>query len=392
MAMKARPSVRDWLKIGEGITEPEDAYADPVRKFTDRLSKDTVIDAPSVVANYQYLLGALRSQAPGQWSRNYLELSNQFLSVIFIAIYTMMKQSGEADMAIKEKTHDPEIGDIALPHTEPVCQVIDNPNQDEFWADMAIRVTQQTGLTGTALVWHPSYSELDMPTEMYVLPTSSCLPWPPSPVYPHGSYLVQPYYPYGPFSTIPSYQSAAGARIPAEQVMRIQPIPHPFLRYEGYSILTAAARHTDTVNAIDLARLNVQRQGVDTNMIITFDPSVLNPNMVDLVRLRQQIEAVAAGPKNAGKILFAPTGGQVERASNAPKDMAWTEGWSQLVGFCLACFGTTKGVAGLEDESGFAGLIAKIKQYNTISLCPHLNSISRRFTKKIVQMFFGSNL
>lgn len=196
----------------------------------------------------------------------------------------------------------------------------------------------------------------------------------------------------GPFSSIPSYQSAAGARIPAEQIIRINAIQHPLLRYAGYSVLTAMSRQVDTVEAIDLARWNVQQKGVDASIVITFDPQLLNPNQVDLDRLRKQIEAVASGPTNAGKILFAPTGGDVSRISNTPAEMAWVEGWSQLVDFGLAAFGTTKSVAGMQSDDSFGSLTARLKQYDILSLGPHLRKIARKMTKNLIRPYFGDLL
>lgn len=236
-----------------------------------------------------------------------------------------------------------------------------------------------------------SRGELEAPSEMYVIPTATCLPWPPSPVYPHGSYLIQPFYPHGMFSTIPSYQSAAGARIPGEQIIRIKN-QHPFLRYDGYAVLTAMSRQVDTIEGIDLARWAVQQSGVDPTIAIEWDPELVNPQTTDLARLRQQMEAVYAGPKNAGKIMFSPFGGKVTKLSTSPSEMAWTEGFDQLLSFILAAFGTPKSVAGMSDDTSYATLFASLKQYYILSLCPLLRKISGKITKHVLREFFGDLL
>lgn len=180
--MRTRPRIADWLDTPEAV-------------FTSRLNNDTVIDAPAATANWQYLLGAMRSKAPGAWPQDQLELTRHFTSLIFLAVYTMMKQTESAEMRVMERTRDPLDGDIEIPWSEPVVQLLEDPNDEDNWQDLAGSMTQQAGLTGTALLWKPTYNEMQIPGELYVIPTASALPWPPSPVYPMGSYLIQPYYP-----------------------------------------------------------------------------------------------------------------------------------------------------------------------------------------------------
>lgn len=378
-----RPRMSEWLALHPGKPAPN--------RFTERLYSDSTIDAPSVVSNYEYLLGALRSRAPGQHSSNTQVLANQLTSGIFLAINTQQKQVEISEWKIMEKTHDKKVGDKELDENDPCVQFFQDPNNEDEWVDVASGDCQQLGLTGMALNWIPKLHEKHLPDEMYMVPTATALPWPPSPVYPHGSYLIQPYYPYGPFSTIPSYQSAAGARIPAEQIVRIKNI-HPLLRYDGYAVLTAIQRHVDTVNMIDFARWSVQQRGIDPTVAMTFDPALFNPQTTDLVRIRKQIEAVAAGPANAGKILFNPLGGTISKISNTPSEMAWKEGWEQLMSFELACFGTPKAVAGLNDDTSYANLYASLKQSNILTMAPLLGRICRPMNKQVVRPWFGKDL
>lgn len=352
--------------------------------------KDAIIDAPSAVANYEYLLGALRSKAPGQWSQNVMELANHFTTVPFLAINTISNQASLSERECFERGMEEH--DYKLPWHDPLCRIIEQPNDDDHWSDLIYQIFQQIGLTGIALVWMPTWKEGQKPTELYVLPTSSCLPWPPSPIYPNGSYLVQPYYPYGPFSTIPSYQSAAGARIPAEQVIRIKN-PHPILRYDGYAVLTAIRRQVDTVDAIDLARFNTQGNGVDPSILLSFDRDIYNPdNQPDLNRIRVQLNAMYAGPNNAAKIMPLPIGTTPTKLSHNPQEMAWIEGWEQITKFAMAAYGCPAPVAGLADASNYATLYASIKQFNLISLDPGLLRVQNKFNSQYVHRYWGHNV
>ena len=67
--MKRRPSVRQMLAADPGV-KPNFRSGG---SFTDRLYNDTVVDVNSTDQGFHYLLGALRSRAPGQWSANILE-------------------------------------------------------------------------------------------------------------------------------------------------------------------------------------------------------------------------------------------------------------------------------------------------------------------------------
>jgi Phage portal protein len=151
-------------------------------------------------------------------------------------------------------------------------------------------------------------------------------------------------------------------------------------------------RQVDTIQAIDLARWTTQMKGVDASVIVTMDPEVLNPGQFDLNRLRVQLEAVAAGPNNAGKILFVPGGTGIEKMSNTPAEMAWTEGVDQLLGFILAAFGTPKSIAGLQDDTSYASLYASLKQFNIISLKPRCRIVSNYFSKLVLRRWFGPSL
>lgn len=376
MGKKARFSDY-WQSIGAGTN--------------DKLPKDSVIDAPSTVANFEYLLAALRSKAPGQWSQNLLELSRHFTSAAYLAINTLANQASSAEIHVFERTPDPHEADIELPWTEPCVRLLENPNNDDSAGDLWYQVTQQLSLTGIALVWKPTYNEYQIPEELYTITSSSALPWPPSPIYPHGSYLIQPYYPYGPFSTVPSYQSAAGARIPAEQIIRIKN-HHPVLRYDGYAVLTAMQRQMDVVESIDLARWTTQQKGVDPTLSVEFDPEVYNPDVTDFKRLRVQLEALYAGPQNAGKLMFNPIGSKLSKVSNSPSEMAWQEGWEQLVKFVLAAYGTPSAVTGMADASSYASLYASLRQFHLISLCPLLSKIDTKFTSQLLRPYYGEDL
>jgi phage portal protein BeeE len=370
---KKKPRLRDWLNERDEVP-PRFARENFGNTYT-----------------FKYLLDALRSRAPGQWSQNLLELSRHFTSAIFLAVNTLANQVAAAEWKAYERDPDIPDGKSQLHHTDPLCRLIEDPNGDDSTADLGYQLTQQLDITGMALIWVPRDNALDLPSEMYVIPTATAFPLPQSDGYPQGAYRILPLYPYGPFTTLPSYQSAAGAIVPADQVIRIKN-HHPLLRYDGYAVLTALQLQIDTVEAIDRSRWNTQQKGVDPSVAMTFDPEVFNPDETDLHRLREQLEALYTGPLNAGKILFNPYGTNITRLSSTPAEMAWQEGWSQLVDFILAAYGVPKSVAGLQDDVSYATLHSSLKQFYLFSLNPRLQKIGNKFNKHLVRPFFGSDL
>jgi len=368
--MKKRPRIRDWLDTDA----PKQA---PVR--------DTVVDSPF---GYHYLLAALRSRAPGQWSQNLLELSRHFSSAIFLAVNTLANQAA-AEHRVYERDPDEPESKTQLPHSDPLCRLLEDPNSDDSTGDLLYQITQQLSLTGISLTWMPRNNDLDVPSELYSIPSCTAFPLPQSAGYPNGAYRILPL--YGPFTTLPNYRSAAGAIIPADQVIRIKN-HHPILRYDGYAVLTALSLQIDTIEAIDRSRWNTQQKGVDSSIAMGFDPQVFNPDETDLNRLRVQLEALYAGPANVGKILFNPYGTTITKLSNTPMEMAWQEGWSQLVDFALACYGVPRSVASLQDAVNYATFFAALKQFYLLSLNPLLRKIAGKFNKHLVRPYHGPDL
>lgn len=359
--------------------------------------------SPAADYSYQFLLNALRSRAPGQWSNNLLEQTRHFTSAIYLGVNTLAHQMAAADWIISELDPDEPESKHPLHHTDPACTLINEPNPDDVLEDFAYQAIQQLELTGFCLIWVPDTDTRGekagipprgqrwVPDEMYVIPTATAFPIPQSHGYEQGAYRILPLYPYGPFSTLPSFQSAAGAVIPAEQIIRIKH-HHPLLRYDAYAVLTAMHLQIDTVEQIDTARNNTQRRGIDPSIVMNFDPAKFNPTEFDLGRLRAQLEALYAGPNNVGKILFNPFGSETTILSTPPREMAWTEGWAQLMEFVLAATGVPKPVAGLLDTTSFAQLYACMKQFYIMALDPRAKKVAARLNRFLIRPSFGDDV
>ncbi len=331
------------------------------------------------------LLAAFRSNAPGAWSDNRYEQANHFIGTPFIAINTLMKQGASAELKIWQRDPDDPEKKERISRRDPAMRLFECPNgRDDFGMFMR-RTIQQLALTGTALTWCVP-NGMDEPCEMYNIPTCLANPLPQFVGYEHGAYRVQPMYPYGPFTMWPGMASAMGAVIPAEQIIAIRN-PHPWLTYEGYSDLTAMRLQADTVEAIDRARWQTQMRGVEPSGVLEMPETALGMQKPDINRIRAEFDAFFAGPMNKGKIFIAHDGSKMTPWGTAPAEMAWTEGWDQLVGFLFGGYGVMKAVAGITDAASFAQLFAAIKQFNLMSLMPLLKMIGGMFNKFLMPRF-----
>lgn len=342
----------------------------------------------STEAAYQYLLGSLRTNAPGYADQNFFEMARAYTGSVYLAINTLVTQCGQATYKLYEEDPDEPDSKTPLSHYEDASQLIHEPNPDDTFQEILEQTALQYNLTGTAALWvpHDVDDPDDVPREMYVLSTASLLPQPISPDYPNGAYLVQPWYPAGPYAMIPTTQGV-GAVVPAEQIIRIKK-PHPFFRWIGYSTLYAISTQIDAARMIDVTRMNHMQRGFDPAAVITFDPSVSRPDDAALRRLEAQIQAVWQGPQNAGRVVVAPAGAEVNTWGHTPSEMAYESGWTQLLDFGLSVFSVNRGVAGMTEGLTYATLFASLRWFYLFSLGPLLSKISQKLTRHLLHPFF----
>ncbi len=338
------------------------------------------------------LVSTLRASPPGQWSANVFELSRHFTSATYLAVNTLAKHAMDSKFKLHERVDsaDAPNGKVELAWHDPAVDLFENPNPVDTFADLMYQTVQQLSITGMGMTWAPP-SERDEPAELYNLATCTLWPMPPSPQFPFGAYRASPYM-YANLWGPVQQQSASGALIPAEQIIKVKN-HHPFLRFDGYATLTAIQRHVDTLEAIDLSRFNTMQQGCEQTLALESTDLNANPmNQEDLTRLRTQLRQVYAGPANAGKIWVPDPGWKLTQISTVPKDMAWQEGWSQVLDFVLAAFGVPKAVAGLQEATSYATLYSSLRAFCLFSLGPIVRQIARSWNKHIVQPSWGKEI
>lgn len=345
--------------------------------------------------NLQQLLRALRSDAPGQYTQNVWELGRQFMGMAYIAIHTLCEQAAQSQfhLFVRDKKHPKRRRHASM--DDPIRELFENPNEQDTLGDFLYEIALQLCLTGQCLIWCVprkggtlGLHGFNYPHSMYVIPTAITQALGPSPQFPYGAYRVQPLYPYGPFGWFPSPYGIQGAIVPAEQIMRVK-FKNPIFRYDGYAPLSGCRLQSDTLEAIDRARFYGQLNAPNIGTVVEFDKEVTNPTAETIGRLRAEFEGMFSGPENFWKLFIAQPGTTVRDLGTGknPTDMAWQEGWEQLSSFILACFGVTKPVAGMVDETSYATLYAAMKQFHMVRLRPLLARIAGQLTKRIVRPY-----
>ncbi len=273
-----------------------------------------------------------------------------------------------------------------------LVRLLERPNRQDYWGKIMYRWCQQKMLTGTALTWMVP-NALGTPMELYCIPTVIAIPQPAiNPDYPDGFYRIQPIYPYGPFSSYPTPTTAVGAPIPAQWMLRFQ-YPHPVLRYDGYSPLTALNLEMDEFKMIGRSRHYKMRRTVNPSVVLdtsNMEGAQMLPEE-ELERIRVEIENTFFGPENAGGLLAPPPGCDIHEWGLTPEEMDYPNSWAQMVDFLLAGFGITKPAAGMLDNSSYSTLFATLKQLYMLTLDPDFRDVAAELTHHLGP-FFGDDL
>ncbi|MEO2089052.1 MAG: phage portal protein [Gemmataceae bacterium] len=334
------------------------------------------------------LLEAYRSRAPGQFLTNKLALAQAMRGVAYLAINTLATQFAAAKPVLYQESDDEEHedGKVRLSRLDPMYRLLKHPNPLDPWVEVAYQMSMQLDTTGTCLVWLPPGEDGHEPEELFVLPTATVTPLPRSFQFPDGAYRVMPYCNTA-FYTVPG-QSGAGAVIPASQVIQIKN-NHPYLKWEGYAVLTAISRSVDTLNAIDQSRFQGMMQGCQQTVALEFDPAVKDPDEADLKRIRAEWQKIYEGAQGYGKLAILSPGGKLNKFATEPDKMAWQEGWTQLADFILAAYQVPKAVTGMSGDLTYATLYASLKQFYLMSLDPRLQKFGANLTHHWVQPTYG---
>lgn len=378
-----------WNRIF-GATDKESAHKQPVTPGGSWGRSVTAGDAA-----YKRLLQAMRSRAPGGWTDDRYEQTRHWISIAYVCGHRLGEYLSMAEFEVFMRDDNHQDGKRPVKRHEEaykLCRILEKPNKTDSFGDLCYQWIQQIILTGKALTWMVP-NVLGVPMELYPIPTAIAIPQPAiNPDFPDGFYRIQPVYPYGPFSSYPTPTTSVGAPIGAQWMMEFK-FPHPLLRYEGYSPLTALRLQLDEVDAMDRSRWYTMKRTINPSAVLNFsdmEGAQALPE-AEIERIRADFENEHQGPENHGKLYVATPGANLEPWTPNLHDLEYRDGWEQLVSFAMAGFGITKPAAGMIEDSSYSTLFATLKQLYEQTLDPMCNRFAQKITRQLGH-FFGDDL
>ncbi len=398
-----RAGVEQWNNVFGGVTtnKEQNFRQPPVRGGSYGRS------ITSADASFKRLLQAMRSMAPGGWSDDRWEQTRHWEGIVYVFGHRVCEQAAQSEFQVfvKDENHPdgkrpvsrkdgPHTQEFADKNVKPydLVELLEKPNNQDSFGELMYRTVQQMTLSGTALEWMVP-NVFGVPYEVYTIPTAIAIPQPAvNPDFPDGFYRIQPVYPYGPFSTYPTPASAVGAPIPSQWMVRIQ-YPHPLLRYDGFSPLTALRLHLDELLMMDKSRHYSMRRSINPSGVVNFE------GMEEAQPLREEeIERIHAewennfqGPENHGNLIVGTPGSRIEPWGTSPREMDYSSSWDQLTSFCLGGLGITRPAAGMVEDSSYATLFGTLKQLYWLTLEPIVNRVASNLTRHLATAF-GNDL
>ncbi len=384
-------SIATWRELFGNVSQvKEEAYKQPpVRGGSYGRS------VLSGGASYKRLLEAMRSGAPGGWSDDRYEQTRHWEGVAYIAGHRTGELLSQAEFKVYERDDNHQDGKRPVRKGHPgygLVRLLESPNEQDSFGDLIYRWWQQMTLTGKALTWMVP-NRLGTVKELYSIPTAMAIPQPAiNPDFPQGYYRIQPIYPYGPFSSYPTPATAVGAPIPAQWMMDVK-YPHPLLRYDGWSPLTALRLEMDEFAMIGRSRHYKMRRSFNPSAVLQMEEAEGSQPLPEqeIERIKAEFEGSHQGPENHGNLYVTYPGSKLEEFGSHPTDMDYPSGWDQLSSFLLAGLGTTRPAAGIVEDSSYSTLFATLKQLYWLTLDPACNRFAAALTRKVAP-FFGDDL
>lgn len=336
-----------------------------------------------------------RAPPPAAWTDNRLAQSQHYTGTIFLALMRVQQAMssaaawcerrkrrdrttfgpGGATAVVKAVTANGGAGndeDYAPVHDHPIAEIIQRPNRQETFGSLLGYMTLQWGLTGNGPLWLVPGLEHGRPVELYPLVEALMQPaYAPSLQYPEGAWRVTPYYPTGTSWTYGTLGSRmlSSTLLPGTEVRKVMN-PHPLLRNDGYSPLTACGVQLDIMEAIDLSRHSAFAQGAQLGTVINI-PGLDEPSNE---RVSAQFRQNYGGANNARKVavVSSPAGStgefKIEQMGESPREMDYGTTWQQAVDFVMATFGVPSVIAGLKQASSYAEwYAAQVQLHDSLS-------------------------
>lgn len=358
---------------------------------------------------------ALGSGQPGQWASDHRNESEQFTGWTYVAVRAICLQAMQATVSVfddstngsknralrKSLRNDPYAAKLKslyagdegeskpLPNDHPLCEMMKRPNPTQSGASFRYERVLQLQLTGTSIVWNVP-NKLGKTVQRYVIPTAMATPVQPSQDLPTGGYRISSnssryaMVDEDGFSTAGIFNQVTGRVIPLEQI-QVTRWPHPVWKDDGQSPVSAGAKWIDSANQIDQARWAQMNNGADPSVVFTLGPG-FDLTKEDIEAASKAFDQKYGGVENTGKAIFTNADHAIA-LTTTPKDMSYTEAFTQLQNAGLALHGVPGIAAGITDGGSYAAFYASLKQFICLTVQPILDLLAEDDTERFAPQF-----
>ena len=388
----------------------------PFKRSVKKTDDDSADDDLKKSFNFAVALKqALGSGQPGQWSSDHRAESGQYTGWSYVAIRAICLQAMQATVSVyddstdgarrrslrKSMRGDPgakrlkslyagEEGESEpLPNDHPLCKLLKRPNPTQSGANFRFERVMQLQLTGTSLVWNVP-NRFGKTVHRYVIPTAMATPVQPRADLPEGGFRINSTsnryaaVDEDGFTSVGIHNLVVGSVVPLGQI-QVTRWPHPILKEDGQSPISAGAKWIDSANQIDSARWAQMNNGADPSVVITVDKD-LNPTEEELEAAAEKFNQKYGGTENTGKAIFS-TDGKVVALTTTPKDMSYVEAFEQFRDSILGLHGVPGVAAGITEGGSYAAYYASLKQFTGLTVQPILDLIAEEDTEELAPQF-----
>lgn len=353
---------------------------------------------------------ALSTNQAGWWASDHRAESEKFTGWDYIALHAKCIAAAQATTSVyddnalgptakakranlrkifgslaKSQAAENEPAAKSLPEDHRLVKLLKRPSPQQSGALFRYEQVLQLGLTGTCLIVKIP-NRLNQTVERYVVPTAIAMPRPPTRDMPRGGYYINPAAAnqwatrMDALGFVESYgfTRLLGMTFPAESFIIIR-WPHPILKSDGQSPISAAAVWTDTAEMIDRSRHSHLKNGPDPSLVVMGPPDA-DMTADELTRAATAFNQKYAGPNQTGKAVFTNHATSVTPISTTPRDMVYELGFTQMRDAKLAIHGVPPMAAGIVSPTGREGLYAPLLQFTWLTVQPMLSIIAEEET------------
>lgn len=373
--------------------------------------------AARALAGYLQKVSALRpylaGTMPGFWSSDHISESQRYTNFTYCAVTALCDQAAQATVTVyrtggtkkakdrrrrlnkrlgqrkKSSGNQQHQADDREPmdSRHPLVRLLNRPNPEQSGSSLRYQCMQQLSLHGTAHVWIIR-NDYGTPVELYVIPTASAVPLPPSNEMPRGSYRVSPlasfsgtvsddFLPPGSLGPL----LTTGGIIDAKDVKSIR-LPHPLYRSDGWSPLAAGALILDVEEQMHRARWYSLRNASVPGMVFEVAEDA-DPRPEEVEGFRQDLRNRNSGVQNAGKDLVLPKGFKPHQVNQTGRDLDFASGFPQIMNATLAIHKTPAVAIGVAEAGSYSAFYASLKQFTELSVQPKLSLIGEELTEAL---------